>query len=112
MRQTSAPTGKSRSHRWSSGAPCHASRKNAGPPAARAPTAPARYAIALYRPKTRIRTSDGAWPIIACSSDVIGPDSLASVDIMPVSETAIRTTNESVSAKIVPTTPNATRRAA
>ena len=43
----------------------------------------------MYRPKTWTRLASEACPIIACSNDVIGPDSFASVDMSPVSANTI-----------------------
>ena len=51
-------------------------------------------------------------PIIACSSEVIGPDSLASVDIVPVRAATIKITNDEVSANTVPEMPSRTSRTA
>ena len=70
----------------------------ATPAAASEPTAPARYAIALYRPNTRRRASGGASPIMACSSEVIGPDSFGSVERVPVSAAITSAGNQSLSA--------------
>ena len=46
-RHATAPTGNSRNQIRSAGAPAHAFRRKAGPPAASAPIEPARYATAL-----------------------------------------------------------------
>ena len=107
-RQASAPTGNNKSHRCAVGAPVMTARTKAGPPAARAPNAPARNATALYRPKTWSRVAGGACPIIACSNEVIGPDSLASVDIVPVRAATIKIANDEVSANTVPEMPSRT----
>ena len=86
-------------------------RKSAGPPAASAPTAPARYAMALYLPNTRTRLAAGACPIMACSSDVMGPDSFGSVDRVPVSAATSSAGSHLVSANTAPATPMVARRA-
>src|SRR5947207_15852661 len=80
-------------------------RRAVGPPAASAPIAPARYATALYRPKTLTRAAAGASPIMACSSEVIGPDSLGSVDRVPVIDAMASAGTHEVSANTAPAPP-------
>ena len=68
---------------------------------------PPRKAMALYRAKAIARSGGvgAACGIIACSSEVIGPDSLASVEIVPVREAMMRAANDRVSAKTAPAAP-------
>ncbi|TMK21515.1 MAG: hypothetical protein E6G68_03355 [Actinobacteria bacterium] len=64
----------------------------------------------MYRPNTRERVSDGAAAIIACSSEVIGPDSFGSVDSVPVRDARISSGNRRVIAKSAPAHPMTNRR--
>lgn len=80
--------------------------------AASAPTEPASVATVLYVPKSGV----GSWPAaacgsIACSSEVNGPDSTTSVEIVPVSAAMISAGSAPVTAKSVPATAIARRRA-
>jgi hypothetical protein len=100
-----ATTANIRSQRWSAGSPGTRRRAAAGPAAARAPNEPARYAAALYLPKRWILTSSGAPASIACSREVIGPDSLASVDSVPVAAASRRAGRHEVSANTEPLIP-------
>ena len=97
-RQIAAPSGNRRNQTRPVGAPLHTPWTKAGPPASRAPAAPARKATALYRPNTCTRVAAGACPIIACSRVVSGPFSFASVDITPSRASTTSTQNASVSA--------------
>src|SRR2546423_7636085 len=73
-----AITGNARRKRWLAGSDGNTPRNAWGPPAASAPPAPARHAMALYRPNTRTRLDDGARPIMPGSREQIRPDSLRS----------------------------------
>ena len=93
------------SQRWSGGRAGYRSRRALGPPANSAPTAPARYATALYRPYTWLRSRGGVEASIDCSMVVIGPDSFGSVDRVPVSAASTSTGIEPVTANVAPATP-------
>jgi hypothetical protein len=66
---------------------------------------PATVATALYVPNTLVRRSGGTTAgSMACSSEVKGPDSTTSVDIVPASATKRRIHSRSVSPKTRPET--------
>ena len=67
----------------------------------------------MYRAKARFRAAGvgAACGIMACSRDVIGPDSLGSVDTVPVRAATTSSGKDRVRAKTVPATPISIRRA-
>jgi len=66
----------------------------------------------LYRPNTWTRAVAGASPIMACSIEVIGPDSFGSVEIVPVIEAAMSAGIHTVSPNTAPAAPINSSRAA
>ncbi len=107
-----ATSGNNSSQRWSGGIAGNDRRSSDGPPPASAPRAPATKAIALYRPNTLARTSAGELPSMACSIEVIGPDSFGSVDSVPVRATRTRSGNAPANAYTAPASPIVPRRKA
>ena len=80
-------------------------------PAARAPTEPARVATMLYVPNSRVAEPSAVKGSIACSSDVNGPDSTTSVEIVPVRAARTNQNTDPVTAKTAPETPIASNKA-
>ena len=70
--------------------------------------------MALYRANAPVRSDAGpaACGIIACSSEVIGPDSFASTEIVPVRAATISAGSDLVRANTAPARPITTKRAA